>query len=554
MSTSASNITEAINSKEVSELEVPLACGLEKVKSEISSNGFKDLLLPESILKALQEAGYSKPSPIQAETIPLLLKGHDVVGQAQTGTGKTAAFALPLLSKLSKKIGLPQVLVLAPTRELSIQVADSFRGYAKHIGGVKVVPIYGGQDYRRQFALLEQNPQIIVGTPGRIMDHLQKGTLDISEIRAVVLDEADEMLRMGFAEDVEWILKKTPVKKQTILFSATMPPQIRKIASTYLNNPKEVTVAALTSENTTITQQYWIVRDTNKLDGLSRILEAVDYDAVIVFVKTKGQTTELSDQLRKRGFAASALNGDIAQKDRERVISQIKRKECDILVATDVAARGLDIDRINYVINYDVPYDAETYTHRIGRTGRAGNKGTAILFLSPGEKKALLNIEHSTRKKVEPFQLPSRKEVNERRIRSFYENLGAARESLATQDKKLLRFAEIINNYRTENNLREEDVILSLMQMLFSENPLLLNEDSSERIPDATFEYNAPGKGRKSRGQGGGYGSRSNSGKRYGSDDGRRRGGSREGSSSFRGRGGGERKKSYSSSGSRLRP
>lgn len=496
---------------------------------------FSDLDLPSSILKRIEEVGYTIPSPIQLKSIPLLLEGEDVIGQAQTGTGKTAAFALPILSMIKPKSKATQALILAPTRELCIQVCESFKNYSKGVGTILSIPIYGGQSYQTQFSLLKQNPQIVVGTPGRVMDHLRRGTLDISKISTMVLDEADEMLRMGFAEDVEWILEKTPKDKQTVLFSATMPPQIRKLAKKYLNNPKEISIASNNETKKTINQQYWIVKDTNKLDGLSRILEFITYKSIIIFVKTRNQTTELSERLKERGFDALPLNGDIAQKQREQTISLIKRGKVKILIATDVAARGLDIDSIDYVINYDAPFDTETYIHRIGRTGRAGNLGTAILFLSPRESKILEQIEHHTKQKVEKFALPSTSEINKKRINELYARIDGALELLEEQEPLSQSYEKVISDYLKQKDLEASELSQALIHLLHQEKPLLLSEKSqANQIDEDKFEYVARG----GRGRGDRRGDRG--GDRGGRD---RRGGGGNRDFSSRGRKGDFRKK-----------
>ncbi len=358
-----------------------------------SSITFSDLNLNASILKALKDEGYESPSPIQAECIPLLLDGSDVLGMAQTGTGKTAAFALPLLERLDLGLAKPQLLVLTPTRELAVQVAEAFQAYARHMKKFHVLPIYGGQNYSLQLKQLRRGPQVIVGTPGRILDHISRKTLDLSGLKALVLDEADEMLRMGFIDDVETIMAETPDDRQTALFSATMPEQIRRITKRYMHSPKEVKIAAKTSTVENIEQVYWTVAGTNKIEALSRILETEEYDGVIVFARTKTATVELAEKLEARGYAASALNGDMNQTLRERTVNRLKTGKLDILIATDVAARGLDVNRIELVINYDIPYDTEAYVHRIGRTGRAGRKGKAILFVAHRERRLLFAIE-----------------------------------------------------------------------------------------------------------------------------------------------------------------
>ncbi|MGH8499049.1 MAG: DEAD/DEAH box helicase, partial [Methylococcales bacterium] len=344
---------------------------------------FNQLSLAESVLKALNDVGYETPSPIQAQAIPPLLAGQDVLGQAHTGTGKTAAFACPLLSRLEIDRLEPQVLVLTPTRELAIQVAEAFQRYAAHIKGFHVLPIYGGQEYGSQIRQLKRGVHVVVGTPGRVMDHMRRGTLVLKGLNALVLDEADEMLRMGFIEDVEWILEQTPATRQTALFSATLPDTIRRIAQKHLNQPQTITVKVKTRTADTIRQRYWMVSGVHKLDALTRILEAEPFDGMIVFVRTRNATLELAEKLEARGYASAALNGDIPQKLREQTVERLKSGKLDILVATDVAARGLDIDRVSHVINFDIPYDSEAYIHRIGRTGRMGHKGDAILFIAP---------------------------------------------------------------------------------------------------------------------------------------------------------------------------
>lgn len=362
-----------------------------------SPQGFSNLDLPTNVVEAVKAVGFEKPSPIQEQTIPILMQGRDVVGLAQTGTGKTAAFALPVLAQLDSTEKFPQALVLAPTRELALQVADSFESFAKHLGGIEVLPIYGGQAYGIQLAGLRRGAQIIVGTPGRVIDHLEKGSLDISKLRYLVLDEADEMLNMGFQEDVERILADTPEEKQVALFSATMPNGIRRLSKQYLNDPAEVTVKSQARTNENITQRYLFTQHRAKFDAFIRILEVIDYDGMIVFTRTKHETEEVAEKLRAAGYSAAAINGDIAQNQRERTVEQLKSGRLDILVATDVAARGLDVERISHVINFDIPGDTESYVHRIGRTARAGRSGEAILFVTPRERRMLRSIEKVTK-------------------------------------------------------------------------------------------------------------------------------------------------------------
>ncbi|HMA12338.1 MAG TPA: DEAD/DEAH box helicase, partial [Steroidobacteraceae bacterium] len=364
---------------------------------------FSELGLSEAVVRAVKGVGYESASPIQAATIPAMLEGADILGQAQTGTGKTAAFALPILSRLNLKDRVPQALVLVPTRELAIQVAEAFQKYAAGQHAFHVLPIYGGQSYVPQFSALKRGPQVIVGTPGRVMDHLERGTLQLDAIRTVVLDEADEMLAMGFADAMEAILSQTPQEKQVALFSATMAPNIRRIAQTHLRNPREVVIKGKSGTAANIRQSYWMVSGLHKLDALTRIVEAAEFDAMLVFVRTKQSTVDLAERLQARGFAAVALNGDIPQAMREKTVAQLKAGKIDILVATDVAARGLDVERITHVVNYDVPYDTESYVHRIGRTGRAGRSGEAILFIAPRERNLLRLIERATRQTIEPL-------------------------------------------------------------------------------------------------------------------------------------------------------
>ena len=392
---------------------------------------FNQLALNKTLLKSLDEIGYENPTPIQAQTIPLLLDGRDVLGEAQTGTGKTAAFALPLLSNLDLKQKDPQVLVLTPTRELAIQVAEAFKKYATHIKGFHVLPIYGGQDYRGQIRSLDRGVHVAVGTPGRVMDHMRRGTLRLNNLKTLVLDEADEMLRMGFIDDVKWVLEQLPEERQIALFSATMPQVIRRIATKYLNNPVEILVKVKTATADTIRQRFWPVSGFHKLDALTRILEAETFDAMLIFVRTKIATAELSDKLEARGYSSAAINGDLAQNTRERTIQNLKNGKIDILVATDVAARGLDVKRISHVVNYDIPYDTEAYVHRIGRTGRAGRDGDAILFVAPREKRMLNAIERATKQKIERMELPSTELINDKRVSKFKQRIT---DTLANQD------------------------------------------------------------------------------------------------------------------------
>jgi ATP-dependent RNA helicase DeaD len=431
-------------------------------------------------MRALTDVGYEIPSPIQAATIPPLLEGRDVIGQAQTGTGKTAAFALPILSRLELKAGRsPQALVLAPTRELAIQVAEAFQKYATFMPGFQVLPIYGGQSYGPQLQGLKRGAQIVVGTPGRVIDHLDKGTLDLSNLRFLVLDEADEMLRMGFIDDVEKLLQATPVTRQVALFSATMPPAIRRIAQTYLKDPVEVTIKNKTTTAANIRQRYWWVSGVHKLDALTRILEAESFDAMIVFTRTKQATEELASKLQARGFAAAAINGDIAQAQRERVIQQLKDGKLDILIATDVAARGLDVERISHVLNYDIPHDTESYVHRIGRTGRAGRSGEAILFVTPREKNLLRQIERATRQPIEQMQLPTIEAVNDTRVGKFTQKIA---DTLAQGDLGI--FQQLVEKFEQEHNVPAIEIAAALAKIAQGDQPLLLEPPKKSEYAD----------------------------------------------------------------------
>ena len=438
--------------------------------------GFADLGLSAPVLEALAAVGYESPSPIQAATIPVLLTGRDMVGQAQTGTGKTAAFALPVLSRIEVRRGPPQCLVLVPTRELAIQVSEAFQRYAAAIPGFHVLPLYGGQSYAPQFASLKRGAQVVVGTPGRVMDHLKRGTLDLGTVRTIVLDEADEMLQMGFVDDIDWILEQSAPERQVVLFSATMPAPILRIAQKHLRDPEEVTIRGRTSTATNIRQRYWVVSGVHKLDALTRILEAEPFDAMLVFARTKQSTVELAERLEARGFAAAALNGDMQQKDRERTIARLKGGQLDILVATDVAARGLDVERIGHVVNYDVPYDTESYVHRIGRTGRAGRAGEAILFITPRERNMLRYIERATRQPIEPMELPSISDVNEQRLVRFRDRITAA---LATGEAD--SFRTLIEEYEREHDVPALEIAAALASLLQGGSPLLLKERETVR-------------------------------------------------------------------------
>jgi ATP-dependent RNA helicase DeaD len=437
------------------------------VSSE-SISSFAQLGLSDPVLRAVFEVGYEAPSPIQAAAIPALLAGGDILGQAQTGTGKTAAFALPLLSRLDLTRAKPQVLVLTPTRELAIQVAEAFQTYARYLSGFHVLPIYGGQSYSLQLRPLRRGVHVVVGTPGRVLDHLRRGTLSMEHITGMVLDEADEMLRMGFIDDVESILKQTPEGKQLALFSATLPGTIRKIAERHTRNPVTIRIEAATATVATVRQRYWEVRGVHKLDALTRILETEDFEAMVVFVRTKSATVELADRLEARGFSSAALNGDMNQSARELTVERLKSNRLDILVATDVAARGLDVERVSHVINYDIPYDTEAYVHRIGRTARAGRKGDAILFVAPRERRMLRSIERATGQPITPMTIPSPGDVADRRVERFKSSIS---DIIASQDLK--PFEAMVESYHQEHGVALGEVAAALAFMAQGEKPLL---------------------------------------------------------------------------------
>jgi ATP-dependent RNA helicase DeaD len=438
---------------------------------------FRDLALSEPVLRALTDVGYESPSPIQAATIPVLLSGADMLGQAQTGTGKTAAFALPALTRIDLSKHEPQVLVLVPTRELALQVAEAFLKYAAHLKGFHVLPIYGGQSYQPQLNALRRGVHVVVGTPGRVIDHMNRGTLKLTGLTLLVLDEADEMLRMGFVDAVESILEQTPPQRQVALFSATIPAPIRRIASKHLRTPIEVTIKSKTSTATNIRQRYWIVSGMHKLDALTRILEAETFDGMLVFTRTKQSTVELAEKLEARGFAAAPLNGDIPQPQRERTVARLKAGQIDIVVATDVAARGLDVERIGHVVNYDVPYDTESYVHRIGRTGRAGRKGEAILFIAPRERNMLRAIERATRQVIEPMNLPTVDAVNALRITKFKQRIT---ETVAKGEANAFR--AVLEQLEAETGLPLIDIAAALASLSQGTTPLLLTGKSERPV------------------------------------------------------------------------
>lgn len=430
---------------------------------------FSELGLRDSIVEALTEVGYERPSPIQAQAIPILLEGRDLLGQASTGTGKTAAFALPVLSRIDLAQRAPQALVLTPTRELAIQVAEAFQKYAARLPGFNVLPIYGGQSYTPQLKGLKRGAHVIVGTPGRLLDHVQSGALDLGALKYLVLDEGDEMLQMGFADDIETLFQQTPADKQVALFTATLPPAIRRIATSHMRDPREIVIQSRGEAAPKIRQRFWMVSGLHKLDALTRLLEAEKFDAMLVFVRTKLETVELAQRLEARGFQAAALNGDMEQRSREQTVQRLKDGKVDIVIATDVAARGLDVERISHVLNYDIPYDPETYVHRIGRTGRAGRSGEAILFVAPRERNMLRIIERVTRLRIEEMKLPSIADVNELRVIRFKEKITEAVLAGAGRDLQPL-----LEQIEAEANIPAIEIAAALASLLQGSTPLLL--------------------------------------------------------------------------------
>jgi len=434
---------------------------------------FSDLGLSDSILSVLDKIGYETPSPIQEQCITHLLNGEDIIGQAQTGTGKTAAFALPLLDNIDLNLNAPQLLILAPTRELAIQVSEAVQTYARGLKGFHVLPIYGGQSYDVQLRPLKRGVHCVVGTPGRVMDHIKKGTLKLDNIKSFVLDEADEMLKMGFIDDIKWVMERIPEQRQIALFSATMPSIIKRVAEKFLNNPKIVKVKTKTETAPNIDQKYCLVGGlSQKLDALTRILEVIEFDAMIIFARTKTLTVELAEKLAARGFTAEAINGDIQQSQREKIIGKFKKGSIDILVATDVAARGLDVPRISHVVNYDIPQDAETYVHRIGRTGRAGRAGEAILFVSHRERRMLSNIERVTRQKITPIELPTAKIINEKRVNDFKKKIT---ETINNRDLSV--FEKLVGEFQEANEeVTHLKIAAALAHIAQGNEPLFLSE------------------------------------------------------------------------------
>jgi ATP-dependent RNA helicase DeaD len=446
------------------------------------ASGFARFGFAPEVLAALDAIGYSEPSPIQQAAIPELLLGRDLVGQAQTGTGKTAAFALPILARIDPSQRKPQVLVLAPTRELALQVAAAFNSYAAQLPSVRTVAVYGGADFRDQIHQLKRGAQIVVGTPGRVMDHMRQSTLDLSELRTLVLDEADEMLRMGFIDDVEWVLSQLPEQRQVVLFSATMPSEIRRISQQYLSSPAEITIRTKAADAGRIRQRYLVVQGPHKLPALERVLESEGGEGVIIFARTKAITLTVAESLEAHGYDVAVLNGDVPQVQRERTIERLKSGQVDVLVATDVAARGLDVDRIGLVINYDIPFDSEAYVHRIGRTGRAGRSGEAILFLTPRERRFLGGLERAVGKPIEPMDVPSNATINQHRLDRLRQRLTGAHQQSGCSAEERALLSEILQRVAQEQGCDPGALALAALELSLAGKPLLLqgNDDFTQ--------------------------------------------------------------------------
>ena len=452
------------------------------IDSATPESGFAGFGFSEALLKTLADKGYSDPSPIQKAAFPELMLGRDLVGQAQTGTGKTAAFALPLLERLQSGQRTPQALVLAPTRELAMQVADSFKAYAAGHPHLKVLAVYGGSDFRSQISALKRGVDVVVGTPGRVMDHMRQGTLDTSGLRSLVLDEADEMLRMGFIDDVEWILDQLPEERQVVLFSATMPPEIRRLSKRYLKDPAEVTIRTKDQEGRRIRQRSITVPMPHKLEALQRVLDACGSEGVIIFARTKAITLTVAETLEAGGHQVAVLNGDVPQNQRERTVERLRSGSVDILVATDVAARGLDVDRIGLVINYDMPFDSEAYVHRIGRTGRAGRTGEAVLFVTPRERRFINNLERATGQPIEPMEVPGNTAINQGRLDRLHKRLvDAAQQPRANADEDAL-LKELLQRIGTELELSGEQLAYAALSLAIGPDPLLRQQGDDDWI------------------------------------------------------------------------
>ena len=444
--------------------------------TEETESGFAGFGLPKSLLEALDRCGYQQPSPIQAAAIPELMLGRDLLGQAQTGTGKTAAFALPLLARIDLDARQPQVLVLAPTRELAIQVSEAFQRYAACTRGLHVLALYGGSDFRDQIQKLRRGVQVVVGTPGRVMDHMRQGTLDVSGLRALVLDEADEMLRMGFIDDVQWVLEQLPTQRQVVLFSATMPPEIKRICQQHLQDPAEVIIRTQKADASRIRQRHILLSHHQKLGALLRVLEAHGPGGVIIFARTKAVTVTVAEALEAEGIACSVLNGDVPQSLRERTIERLKQGRIDVLVATDVAARGLDVERIGLVVNYDAPFDSEAYVHRIGRTGRAGREGDAILFLSYRERRLLHSLERAVGNSIDAMDVPSDAEINQQRLDNLQQRLSDLMTEPVPEDRQqeVALMGEILQRLQRESDITPDQLALAALRLSQGDQPLLV--------------------------------------------------------------------------------
>jgi len=445
-------------------------------------SGFNGFGFSAALLKTLEGKGYSEPSPIQRAAFPELMLGRDLVGQAQTGTGKTAAFALPLLERLQQGQTSPQALVLAPTRELAMQVADSFKAYASGHPHLKVLAVYGGSDFRTQINALRRGVDVVVGTPGRVMDHMRQGTLDTSGLRSLVLDEADEMLRMGFIDDVEWILDQLPEERQVVLFSATMPPEIRRLSKRYLKDPAEVTIRTKDQEGRRIRQRSITVPMPHKLEALQRVLDACGGEGVIIFARTKAITLTVAETLEACGHQVAVLNGDVPQNQRERTVERLRSGSVDVLVATDVAARGLDVDRIGLVINYDMPFDSEAYVHRIGRTGRAGRTGEAVLFVTPRERRFISNLERATGQPIEPMEVPGNTAINQGRLDRLHKRLSEAVQQSRPNEEESALLKELLQRIATELELSQEQLAYAALSMAIGPEPLLRQQGDDDWI------------------------------------------------------------------------
>ncbi|CRY91786.1 cyanobacterial RNA helicase [Synechococcus sp. WH 8103] len=452
------------------------------IDAQQPESGFDGFGFSEALLKTLADKGYSEPSPIQKAAFPELMLGRDLVGQAQTGTGKTAAFALPLLERLASGQKTPQALVLAPTRELAMQVADSFKAYSAGHPHLKVLAVYGGTDFRSQINTLRRGVDVVVGTPGRVMDHMRQGTLDTSGLRSLVLDEADEMLRMGFIDDVEWILEQLPQERQVVLFSATMPPEIRRLSKHYLKDPAEVTIRTKDQEGKRIRQRSITVPMPHKLEALQRVLDACGGEGVIIFARTKAITLTVAETLEAGGHQVAVLNGDVPQNQRERTVERLRSGSVDILVATDVAARGLDVDRIGLVINYDMPFDSEAYVHRIGRTGRAGRTGEAVLFVTPRERRFINNLERATGQPIEAMEVPGNSAINQGRLDRLHKRLSEAAHNERPYEEEAALLRELLQRIGTELELSPEQLAYAALSMAIGPDPLLRQKGDDEWI------------------------------------------------------------------------